>query len=215
MRAAWGQQGRRRQIGKLWDIGTFWPRSYHPLAPPCYAERAVPDLQRRLWWLHDNNGHVVIAAHSQGSVLAAAALAQPSCLPAGIQTDLLTFGSPLGKLYSWGFPAYVNDIVLGELLQKGVPKWRSFHYPTDPLGGPVFQEGDGQTVDVCLLDPAGYQYVYGQPKPAPGGHYGYWTDPRVWESIGKFGDDKPLPSPPPPPPPPPGPPADPATELVG
>jgi hypothetical protein len=212
LRAGWGQQDRRRRIGILWDVGTFWPRSYHPLAPPCYAERAVPELQRRLWWIHDNDGHVLLAAHSQGSVLAAAALAQPGCLPPGNKSALATFGSPLGKLYSWAFPAYVNDDVLGRLIEKDPRGWTNFHYPTDPIGGAAFQDGEGQPVDVFLLDPAGYQYIYGQPAPTPGGHSGYWTDPRVWVPIGKLASDI---LPPPPAPQPLDPPVEPAQEPVG
>ena len=37
----------RRSVGVVWDVGTFWPRTAHPLAPPSYAERAVPELQTR------------------------------------------------------------------------------------------------------------------------------------------------------------------------
>ena len=37
----------RKAVGILWDIGSFWPRDVHPLAPPCYAERAVPELAIR------------------------------------------------------------------------------------------------------------------------------------------------------------------------
>ena len=81
--SAWSDPTKRRTIGVLWDVGTFWPRSYHPLSPPCYTERAVPDLQRRMWWLHDNGGRVVLVGHSQGAVLATAALVQPDCRPVG------------------------------------------------------------------------------------------------------------------------------------
>ena len=42
--SAWNDTTRRRLICIAWDIGTFWPRSYHPLAPPCYTERAIPEL---------------------------------------------------------------------------------------------------------------------------------------------------------------------------
>lgn len=188
LRAGWGQEDRRRRIGVLWDVGTFWPRSYHPLAPPCYTERAVPDLQRRLWWIHDNNGRVLLAGHSQGSVLAAAALIQPNCLPTGNRTALATFGCPLGKLYSWAFPAYINESVLARLIRIGGPGWMNFYYPTDPIAGYVFEQSREPQVDIPLPDPEGYWYNYGQPKPMPGGHSGYWTDHRVWEQIGKLAD---------------------------
>ena len=184
--SAWSDPTRRRTICVLWDVGTFWPRSYHPLSPPCYAERAVPELQRRMWWLHDNGGRVVLIAHSQGAMLATAALVQPACRPDGDHPSLITFGSPVVKLYGWGFPAYVTPSLLTALApggQGGVDDWCNYSYPTDPIGGPVaadLSRADGQRVDQDLLDPAQCWYVYGQPEPAPQGHSGYWADPRVW-----------------------------------
>jgi hypothetical protein len=190
--SAWSDPTKRRTIGVLWDVGTFWPRSYHPLSPPCYSERAVPELQRRMWWLHDNGGRVVLIAHSQGAMLATAALVQPGCRADGDHPSLITFGSPVVKLYGWGFPAYVTPDLLTILAPDGlggVDDWRNYFYPTDPIGGPVsvdLSRADGQRVDQDLLDPAQCWYVYGQPKPAPQGHSGYWADPRVWAMVDRM-----------------------------
>jgi len=190
--SAWSDPTKRRTIGVLWDVGTFWPRSYHPLSPPCYAERAVPELQRRMWWLHDNGGRVVLIAHSQGAMLATAALVQPGCRPDGDHPSLITFGSPVVKLYGWGFPAYVTPSLLTALTpggQGGVDDWCNYFYPTDPIGGPValdLSQADGKRVDQDLLDPAQCWYVYGQPEPAPQGHSGYWADPRVWAMVDRM-----------------------------
>jgi len=187
--SAWSDPTKRRTIGVLWDVGTFWPRSYHPLSPPCYTERAVPELQRRMWWLHDNGGRVVLVAHSQGAVLATAALVQPGCRPDGDHPALITFGSPVCKLYSWGFPAYVDHDLLEPLEPGGAGRlndWRNFYYPTDPIGGSVAPDlapADGDPVDQEFLDPAECYYVYGQAPPSPQMHSGYWADPRVWSLI--------------------------------
>jgi hypothetical protein len=187
--SAWSDPTKRRTIGVLWDVGTFWPRSYHPLSPPCYTERAIPDLQRRMWWLHDNGGRVVLTTHSQGTVLGAAALVQPGCRPEDDRPALITFGSPLVKLYGWAFPAYFNSALLGPLVPGGTGRlndWHNFYYPTDPIGGPVARDIPAECrdrVDIGLLDPADCYYVYGQAPPAPGGHSGYWADRRVWDVI--------------------------------
>ena len=201
--SAWSDPTKRRTIGILWDVGTFWPRSYHPLSPPCYTERAVPELQRRMWWLHDNGGRVALVAHSQGTVLAAAALVQPGCRPEGDHPALITFGCPLYKLYTWGFPAYVDSGLLEPLEPGGaghLNDWRNFYYPTDPIGGsvaPDLSAAGGDPVDVEFLDPAECYYVYGQPPPASQGHSGYWADPRVWDVINRVAAG--LPDEPPPP----------------
>jgi hypothetical protein len=187
LRRGWRSLASRRHIGVIWDVTTFWPRAYHPLAPPCYAERAVPELQRRLWRIHDNDGRVVLVAHSQGTILAAAALLQPHGRPADDRVALVTFGSPLRTLYGWAFPAYFNDDVLRELGPTGgagrvqVYSWRNFYYLTDYIGGAVLTEPNA--VDERLADPTTCWYLYAQAMPAAGRHSGYWGDANVWRYV--------------------------------
>ncbi|MFG2076228.1 hypothetical protein [Nonomuraea maritima] len=178
LRTGWADPERRKVIGVLWDVGTFWPRSYHPFAPPSYAERAVPELQRRIWWLHDNGGRVVLTAHSQGSVLAVAALAQPPQRSSGDRVALVTYGSPVRKLYNWGFPAYFNEDLLRRLR---VERWENLHYPTDFIGGPAVAEPVCR--DVELLDPPTSRFRYGEPVPRVGSHTGYQSDPALWKAV--------------------------------
>lgn len=188
LRRGWSSLESRRRIGTLWDVLTFWPRAYHPFAPPSYAERAVPELQRRLWRLHESSGRIVLAAHSQGSVIAAAALLQPNCRPDDDVVTLVTFGAPLRKLYGWAFPYYFANEVLRQLVDDDsrtrVLAWRNYHYDTDYIGGPVFEEQPpAGEVDKPLPDPRTSWYIYGQPPPALGRHSGYWADPQMWTGV--------------------------------
>ncbi|WP_432215509.1 hypothetical protein [Streptomyces subrutilus] len=176
-RRAYRDPAARRTIGILWDVGTFWPRAAHPFAPPCYAERAVPDLTWRMTgWTGHTGGRLVISGHSQGSVLAAAAVWQlPS--PVRRRVALLTYGSPLGRLYGRWFPAYFGPGPL-TALHREVDCWRNLWRATDPIGGPVLP-GAPQGVDRGpLADPVAYGRSPRHPLPAPIlGHSDYQADP--------------------------------------
>jgi hypothetical protein len=182
-RRAYKDASARRTIGILWDVGTFWPRAAHPFAPPCYAERAVPDLTWRMaTWTHATGGRLVLSGHSQGSVLAAAAAWQlkPSVRK---RVALLTYGSPLERLYGRWFPAYFGPAALTSL-HHDVDCWRNLHRLTDPIGGPVRLPGDrGPEVDRApLKDPLAYGRTAGHPLPAPIlGHSDYQADPAFAE----------------------------------
>ncbi|MFF0383403.1 hypothetical protein [Streptomyces sp. NPDC004286] len=181
---AWGRRAykdasARRTIGILWDVGTFWPRAAHPFAPPCYAERAVPDLTwRTATWTERTGGRLVLSGHSQGSVLVAAAAWQLT--PAVRErVALLTYGSPLERLYGRWFPAHFGPAALAAL-HRDVRGWRNLHRRTDPIGGPVrLAAGHGPEVDhEPLPDPRAYGRTPEHPLPAPIlGHSDYQEDP--------------------------------------
>nr|WP_258314867.1 hypothetical protein [Streptomyces sp. Act143] len=178
-RRAYKDPSARRTIGILWDVGTFWPRAAHPFAPPCYAERAVPDLTWRMaTWTRATGGRLVISGHSQGSVLAAAAAWQLT--PADRRrVALLTYGSPLERLYGRWFPAHFGPAALSALHHE-VACWRNLYRPTDPIGGPMRLPGDcGPEVDhEPLADPLAYGRTDQHPLPAPIlGHSDYQADP--------------------------------------
>ncbi|MFF3151957.1 hypothetical protein [Streptomyces sp. NPDC057910] len=174
-RRAYKDAAARRTVGILWDVGTFWPRAAHPFAPPCYAERAVPDLAWRMnTWTGRTGGRLVISGHSQGSVLATAAVWQ---LPAGTRrrVALLTYGCPVERLYGRWFPAYFGPAQLAALHQE-VHCWRNLWRATDPIGGPVRVIGDVDRGP--LLDPVAYGRTDLHPLPAPIlGHSDYQADP--------------------------------------
>ncbi|MGW1469062.1 hypothetical protein ACWCPT_32540 [Streptomyces sp. NPDC002308] len=179
-RRAYRDASARRTIGILWDVGTYWPRAAHPFAPPCYAERAVPDLASRMSaWTARTGGRLVISGHSQGSVLAASAVWQ---LPAATRRRiaLLTYGSPVERLYGRWFPAYFGPAALHGL-HGSVHCWRNLWRATDPIGGPVRVDGDAGRPEVDrgpLKDPLVHGRTAELPLPEPIlGHSDYQADP--------------------------------------
>ena len=153
-RQAYSSPTFRRTIGMVWDIGAFWPRASHPLAPPCYAERTVPNLSLRIDYLTGTEpegdpvgaGRVLFSCHSQGTIIGAATVASLS-RPAAGAVMLLTYGCPLTRLYARFFPTYFNTRCrerVGELLtaQSKPPvsrwPWINLYRPSDPIGSYVF-----------------------------------------------------------------------------
>jgi hypothetical protein len=147
LRSAYKDPSNRRTIGALWDVGTFWPRAVHPFAPPCYAERAVPELVDRVRlltgtvaanddtdpaWLsilahrRDSDrvkrlevapGPVLLTGYSQGAIIGPAVIAQ---LPAETidHVALLTLACPARRLYGRAFPAYFGSAALAVLADR-------------------------------------------------------------------------------------------------
>ena len=167
----------RRYIGIIWDLATFWPRANHPLTPPCYAEQAVPDLLSRTRALTANaSDMVVLSGHSQGSVLAAAVLLQMDPTTAS-RTGLITYGSPLRRLYGRFFPAYFGSAALDRVQSVAGPCWRNLWVPSDPIGGWQFDPDPDRpsAVDVPLADPVALADRPGGGYPVLVLHSGYFA----------------------------------------
>jgi hypothetical protein len=185
---AYRKQGVRRIVGIAWDLGTFWPRAAHPLAPPCYAERVVPELVTRTAWLAAQD-RVVLSGHSQGSVLAAATILQ---LPSSTVDNvaLLTYGCPLHRLYATLFPAYVHLPALTEVQVRTGGRWINLWRDTDPIGGPV----GSPARDRRLVDPAGFPIPPGDTAyPAIHGHGDYPSDPAFGGVVSELSGPGPVP----------------------
>jgi hypothetical protein len=125
-----GDPEKRRKVGVLWDVGSFWPRWFHPLAPPSYAPHAMKRLRDVL-----QSGEIeVLTAHSQGSVIGCVTLAQREC---PLPNALVTYGSPLGLLYAPLFPFIgVQELIeeVSNRMGEGA-HWINLWRDTDPLGG--------------------------------------------------------------------------------
>jgi hypothetical protein len=128
-----------RHLGGLSDLACFWPREAHPIIAPCYALKVVPELAARTQeHLAEPNTRVVLTGHSQGSVIAMAAVTR---LLAGLpeadrdRIGLVVAGSPLQWAYLRGFPSVVSHEGLLELFHDLNGRWRTMARGTDPIGG--------------------------------------------------------------------------------
>ena len=136
-RLAYSNTADRKTIGALWDLAILWPRAVHPLAPPCYAVRAVPEVVDRIRLLTGNPGEqarrrgqlprpgraagpaayprthraarpLLLTGYSQGSIIAPAVVAQ---LPGKVlgRVALLTLACPARRLYGRAFPPLLRQ----------------------------------------------------------------------------------------------------------
>jgi hypothetical protein len=137
-RRAVGDSAIRRGACVIWDVVSFWPAAVHPLVPPPYSPKVIEDLRRRIEWHVSKPGtFLVLAGHSQGSMISAAALTRLDEKYRG-RVALLTYGSQLQLAYARAFPAYVNYDFLCWLKNDVLSdRWVSLYRETDPFGGPV------------------------------------------------------------------------------
>lgn len=114
----------RKAVGVIWDLTTFWPRAAHPLGPPCYAERVVPELHIRTRWAldkpHAMPNQVVVSGHSQGSLIVLAMVSRLNPVHLS-RIRMITYGSQIRALYGRVFPGVFGPDEIGYQPTTGQP----------------------------------------------------------------------------------------------
>jgi hypothetical protein len=136
----------RRGVNIIWDVVSFWPHSAHPFVPPPYSQTAVPALAQRIRFhtgaldVQPMEGrpadHVVLAPHSQGSLIGLASLLWLSEEELG-RVGLVTHGSQLQVAFPRAFPAYVDFALVTAVHERLHGRWVNLYRQTDPIAGPV------------------------------------------------------------------------------
>ena len=208
--AAFDGTATRRAVNVVWDVIAFWPRAAHPFVPEPYSQDVVRVLRDRVGSLLEESGphsRIVVAAHSQGSLVALAALRS---MPRAWwpRVGVLTFGSQLRLIFPRAFPAHAPYEVVAWLAEVFGDRWVSLYRETDHIGGPLASwnrtgpddplescrlgGGDGPLADRlhtdslrrecgrewCLFDPP-LDPVTGVPGTDLRKHSDYWLD-RDW-----------------------------------
>lgn len=179
-----------RPVALIWDLACFLPRSGHPFGAPCYTERAVPEVARRIeWWLDlppsvpGQERHVVLSAHSMGAVVAVSALfamcSDPKWESRRDRVALLTFGIQLRPYFGRFFPE-----ILGPDVLDSVPCGRPRPFARDPWkNGDLRREPPVGTAGVQEPAPDGDAPVRAVP-----GDNGVGVPGRAWVSLWRLTD---------------------------
>jgi len=227
-RGAFKDSGLRRGINVVWDVFSFWPHTVHPFCPRPYSRWTVVELRNRVRFHLGGRGgvpgpapdvpggapEVVVCAHSQGSVIAFAAIMLLTPQERA-RVALLTCGSQLRVIYPRAFPAYFNLDAVRWMFGALAGRWINLYRSTDPLAGPVLSwrhggrhsrhfplpEGSELQEDEWLADEgrtrrSGHDWRLVDPVPYDkdvetgavagiDGHHDYWLDPG-WERALAF-----------------------------
>ncbi|EHR62943.1 hypothetical protein SaccyDRAFT_4122 [Saccharomonospora cyanea NA-134] len=130
---------RVRHLAAFTDLVCFWPRVAHPVVPPSYALKVVPELaERAKEHLRAPDSRVVLAGYHVGGLLAvitAGRLSAELSEPEIERLGLLTAGTPLQWGYQRAFPGVFGHEALVRVFGTLSGRWRGLCRGTDTFGG--------------------------------------------------------------------------------
>lgn len=154
---AYRQGASSRKVGVLWDVASFWPRWFHPLAPPAYGPKVVTALRDQI-----SDGSVdILAGHSQGSVIAAISTQQAAAQGGSLPNGLITYGSPITLLYRKLFPDTGMDDLIANLPSELSMGWINLWREDDPIGGEPLGGNVTDTLEPEGSGHSGYELTRG------------------------------------------------------
>ncbi|MGW3959993.1 hypothetical protein ACWED2_09215 [Amycolatopsis sp. NPDC005003] len=171
----------RKVFGMIADILGFWPVTTHPLAGQSYREDIVTGI-RQVVARHTSQAaagereNVVLAGHSQGSVLCAW-LAAKSKAPLPIH--LVTCGSPLASLYGSYFPLHFSEDLFVKV-RSNVVDWTNYWRDSDPIATALptpSEDSDDTAPNLSGERNASPEIVNIRLDNGIVGHSDYWVDP--------------------------------------
>ncbi|EID55267.1 hypothetical protein [Saccharomonospora xinjiangensis] len=130
---------RVRHLAAFADLVCFWPRVAHPVVPPSYALKVVPELaERTKEHLRTPDSRVVLAGYHVGGLLAVITAGRLSDELDAAELErlgLLTAGTPLQWGYQRAFPGVFGHDGLVTLFGALDGRWRGLCRGTDTFGG--------------------------------------------------------------------------------
>ncbi|MDQ0894964.1 hypothetical protein [Agromyces ramosus] len=173
--------GTARRLGStVADIIGFWPVRWHPLSGRSYRAPVLNGIRDELSQLEGRR--VLLAGHSQGSVIAAWFVGVHGTPERKV--DLVTCGSPLYSLYAHFFPAYFDATFFGRVRDHSAG-WANFWRETDPVATPIteaaFRDDPlddppwGEKSMNVQMDQEELRDIRAWNRPA--NHGNYWADP--------------------------------------
>jgi hypothetical protein len=188
----WGSrdQGLRRSVGIFWDLVDFWPRQFHPWAPPPYTDTTIPELSDRVGELvkTSDGATVVVSAHSQGAIIAVPALGRLNAYGGlteeqSSRVSLVTYGQLLDCHYRWLFPWIFNPTMFTQVDTFLGHRWINLFRVTDPLGQPVPALDTGEGVRNIKIDTELTMRIGTTSAPKTLNHGDYWYSQPQYQNA--------------------------------